>query len=197
MKEKIKGLLSLFISFARIGALTFGGGLAMLPMLKNEIVEKKGWTTEEELLDYYAIGQCTPGIIAVNTATFIGDKQHGALGGIVATLGMVSPSLLIITLIATVLNGILDVPVVAHGLRGISAVVCALMMNTVISLAKKSLTRIAAVIIYVAVIALSLAFDISSVLIVISAGVIGVILGAVDEKKQKKAEDANGKKGDN
>ena len=194
MKEKIKGLLSLFISFARIGALTFGGGLAMLPMLKNEIVEKKGWTSEEELLDYYAIGQCTPGIIAVNTATFIGNKQQGTLGGIVATLGMVSPSLIIITLIATVLSGILDVPVVAHGLRGISAVVCALMMNTVISLAKKSLTRIAAVVIYIAVILISLTLKISSVLIVISAGVIGIILGAIDEKKQKKAEN---KKGDN
>ena len=90
--------LDLFLTFARIGGLTFGGGYAMLPMLQREVVEKRGWATEDELTDYYAIGQCTPGIIAVNTATFIGNKNKGILGGIVATLGVVFPSIVIITL---------------------------------------------------------------------------------------------------
>ncbi|MBQ7193984.1 MAG: chromate transporter, partial [Synergistaceae bacterium] len=86
----------LFITFCRIGVVTFGGGYAMLPILQREIVENKKWGTDEELADYYAIGQCTPGIIAVNVATFIGRKIAGIPGGIVATLGVVFPSLLII-----------------------------------------------------------------------------------------------------
>ena len=90
-------LLRLFLAFAKIGGFTFGGGLAMLPMMQREIVEKRGWATENELIDYYAIGQCTPGIIAVNTATFIGFKRKGLPGGIFATLGVVAPSVLIIT----------------------------------------------------------------------------------------------------
>ena len=96
--------LDLFTSFAKIGGLTFGGGMAMLPMLQREVVEKHGWATEEELLDYFAIGQCTPGIIAVNTATFIGRKQKGIAGGIIATVGVVFPSLVIITLLAAFLS---------------------------------------------------------------------------------------------
>ena len=92
-------LLDLFLTFARIGGLTFGGGYAMLPILQREVVEKKKWTTEEELMDYYAIGQCTPGVIAVNTATFVGQGLAGPIGGIVATLGVVFPSLIIITVI--------------------------------------------------------------------------------------------------
>ena len=90
----------LFWTFSKIGVCTFGGGYAMLPILQREVVEKKGWATEEELTDYFAIGQCTPGIIAVNTATFVGHKYRGVSGGVVATLGLVFPSLIIITLIA-------------------------------------------------------------------------------------------------
>ena len=96
----MKGLLELFLTFAKVGVMTFGGGMAMLPILQREVVENKGWATDEELTDYFAIGQCTPGIIAVNTATFIGQKQKGVWGGIVATLGVVFPSLIIITVLA-------------------------------------------------------------------------------------------------
>ena len=83
----MKELWTLFWTFAKMGVMTFGGGMAMLPILQREVVENKHWATEEELTDYYAIGQCTPGIIAVNTATFIGQKYKGIAGGIVATLG--------------------------------------------------------------------------------------------------------------
>ena len=93
-------IFNLFIAFAKVGVLTFGGGYAMLPILQREIVEKNNWASDEELMDYYAIGQCTPGVIAVNTETFIGQKNKGILGGIMATLGVVTPSLIIITAIA-------------------------------------------------------------------------------------------------
>ena len=83
----VKELWELFLTFAKVGVMTFGGGMAMLPILQREVVENKGWATDEELTDYFAIGQCTPGIIAVNTATFIGQKRKGVWGGIVATLG--------------------------------------------------------------------------------------------------------------
>ena len=89
-------LWELFYTFARVGIITFGGGYAMLPILHREIVEKKGWATEEEMADYYAIGQCTPGIIAVNVATFIGRREAGIIGGITATLGQAFPCLVII-----------------------------------------------------------------------------------------------------
>ena len=94
----------LFLTFAKVGVCTFGGGYAMLPILQREVVEKKNWATEEELTDYFAIGQCTPGVIAVNTATFIGQKYRGNLGGTIATLGVVFPSLVIITIIAAFLG---------------------------------------------------------------------------------------------
>ena len=94
----MKKLLDLFLTFARVGGLTFGGGYAMLPILQREVVDKKKWATEEELADYYAVGQCTPGIIAVNVATFIGNTEAGILGGIFATLGVVFPSVVIISL---------------------------------------------------------------------------------------------------
>ncbi len=102
----------LFLTFAKIGVCTFGGGYAMLPILQRELVEKRGWATEEELSDYFAIGQCTPGIIAVNTATFVGHSRKGAAGGVVATLGLVFPCLVIIMLIAAFLQNFAEQPVV-------------------------------------------------------------------------------------
>ena len=84
-EEKKTSLWSLFITFAKVGVMTFGGGYAMLPILEREVVTNRGWATSEEMLDYYAIGQCTPGIIAVNVATFTGIKERGFLGGVIAT----------------------------------------------------------------------------------------------------------------
>ena len=138
----MKILLELFLAFARIGALTFGGGLAMLPMLKYELCEKRDWVTEDEIMDYYAIGQCTPGIIAVNTATFVGYKKKGVTGGIIATIGMVTPSIIIILLVATVLNVFMGNEILSHALSGIRAAACALIASTVVTLAKKGITDI-------------------------------------------------------
>lgn len=147
--------LDLFLTFAKVGVCTFGGGYAMLPILQREVVEKKGWATDEELTDYFAVGQCTPGIIAVNTATFIGYKYRGVPGGVLATLGVVFPSLIIITAIAAFLSNFADIPVVRHALAGINAAVVALIASSVVKLGKSTLKNGAAAAIFLCVLALA------------------------------------------
>ena len=172
----MKELLQLYAAFFRIGGLTFGGGLTMLPMLKYELVEKKGWVTEDELLDYYAVGQCTPGIIAVNTATFVGYKRKGVIGGIFATLGMISPSLIIISILALFLEQFISNVWVAHAVNGIKIVVCALMLNTIVTMAKKSVVNALCAGFAIAAFLLALLTPVPTVLIVVIAGVLGIIL---------------------
>ncbi len=147
----------LFLTFAKVGVCTFGGGYAMLPILQREVVEKKGWATDEELTDYFAVGQCTPGIIAVNTATFIGYKYKGIPGGVLATLGLVFPSLIIITAIAAFLSNFADIPAVRHALAGINAAVVALIAASVLKLGKSTLKNGAAITIFLCVLALAAA----------------------------------------
>ena len=134
----MKKLWELVTTFFKIGILTFGGGYAMLPMLQREVVEKHKWATEEELLNYFAVGQCTPGVIAVNTATFVGYYQKGVLGGIVATVGVVLPSLIIITVIAMVLSNFAHIEVVQHAFGGIRIAVGAMIASSVINLIRKN-----------------------------------------------------------
>lgn len=181
----VKKLLSLFLAFAKIGVLTFGGGLTMLPLLTREIVTKRKWATEEQLLDYYAVGQCTPGIIAVNTATFIGYSQAGVMGGIFATVGMVTPSIIIIIAVAAVLQQFMEYQIVASALMGIRAVVCALLMHTVITLAKKSLVDIITAMIFIIGIVLSFVFDVTPILTVVIGAVIGILINKFREVRSK------------
>ncbi|MBQ7295167.1 MAG: chromate transporter [Clostridia bacterium] len=181
----MKTLLQLFLIFARIGGFTFGGGYAMLPMLQKELVDNKKWTTNEELIDYYAIGQCTPGIIAVNVATFVGFKTKGVLGGIFATLGMITPSLIIVGSIAAFISGFQDYQVVQWAFSGIRAAVVALILNAMWKIAKKSLVDIFAVIIFLIVAALSFLTDISPVIFVLAAGVCGLIINLSGLRKAK------------
>ena len=166
----------LFSSFARIGAMTFGGGYAMLPLLEREVVEKHGWATEEELMDYYAVSQCTPGVIAVNVATFIGFKIAGNLGGIVATLGVVTPSLLIIMLIASILTNFADVPAVKSAFAGIRVCVCVLIFNAVMKLWKKAVVDKGSLVLFLAVFLLSVFFKISPVWFVVLCAAAGIVL---------------------
>ncbi len=168
--------LDLFLTFARIGAVTFGGGYAMLPILQRDIVEKKHWATEEELMDYYAIGQCTPGIIAVNTATFIGKKNAGIPGGVIATLGVVFPSVIIITVIAALIENFSHILWVQNAFAGIRVCVCVLILNTVIKLSKKALIDLPTVIIFAVVFLGSVFLSLSPILYVVLAAAAGIIL---------------------
>lgn len=181
----MKTLLQLFLIFARIGGFTFGGGYAMLPMLQKELVENKKWTTNEELIDYYAIGQCTPGVIAVNVATFVGFKIKGVAGAVAATLGMVTPSLIIVGTIAAFISGFQDYEAVQWAFSGIRAAVVALILSSMWKIAKKSLCDIFAVIIFLVVAALSFFTDLSPVIFVLSAGACGLVLNLTGLRKAK------------
>ena len=167
--------LDLFLTFAKVGVCTFGGGYAMLPILQREVVDKKHWATEEELADYYAIGQCTPGIIAVNTATFVGYKYRSWLGGVVATVGVVFPSLIIITIIAACLNNFADIPVVQHALTGVNACVVALIASSVVKLSKTTIKDALTLVIFLVVLALAFFVGLSPVLLIVCAGLVGYV----------------------
>lgn len=173
----MKILFELYITFFKIGAFTFGGGYAMLPLLQRELVDKRKRITEEEILDYYAIGQTTPGIIAVNTSTFCGRKRKGNLGGLVASLGFISPSVVIITLIANFLNTFSHITLIQNAFSGIRIAVSALVLNTVINMVKKTAnSKIKILIFLLTLIAIGI-FSISPIIIVIACGIFGIIFG--------------------
>ena len=172
----MKKYIDLFLAFAKIGVMTFGGGYAMLPMLERELIDNRGWTTNEELMDYFAVAQCTPGVIAVNTATFIGYKLYGNLGGIVATLGVVFPSLVIITTIAGVLTNFADIPAVKHAFAGIRVCVVVLIVNAVVKLWKGAIKDKAALVLFVVIFLLSVFLDVSPVVYVIACAAAGIFL---------------------
>ena len=172
----MKTLWELFLAFARVGVMTFGGGYAMIPILEREIVDRHGWATEEELMDYYAVGQCTPGVIAVNTATFIGYKLAGTVGGVVASLGIVFPSVIIITLIAGILTSFSEVPAVKSAFAGIRVCVCVLIFNAVLKLWKSAVKDRPALVIFILVLGLSMFFNISPVVFVLFCGAAGIAL---------------------
>ena len=179
----MKDLISLFWAFCKIGGLTFGGGYAMLPMLQKEVVENHKWATEEELLDYYAVGQATPGIIAVNTATFVGYKEKGVLGAAFATFGVVFPSLVIIMVIAGFIDNFSDLEVVQYAFSGIRIAVGVLILNALIKLMKGSVKNILGVILFVATFIASSFLNISVVYIIIAAALIGIISDYVERKR--------------
>ena len=168
-------LFKLFYTFAKIGLFTFGGGYAMLPMLQRELVENVGWATEEELMDYYAIGQCTPGLIAANTSALIGYKLRGIAGGIAATLGVVFPSFVIIVIIAGILSSFSDIPAVQSAFAGVRVCVCVLIFNSVLKLWKCAVKDKAALGLFLAVFLLSVFLDVSPVLYVLVCAVAGVV----------------------
>ena len=179
----MKLLIDMFLTFAKVGVMTFGGGYAMLPILQREVVENKGWATEEELMDYYAIGQCTPGVIAVNTATFIGQKNNGLTGAIAATAGVVFPSLVIISLLAGVIEAFSHIVWVQNAFGGIRVCVCVLIANAVVKLYKKAVVDKITLIIFLIVTLGSTLLDLSPVIFVVCAAVAGIILKGMEGKK--------------
>ena len=188
----MKLLLSLFITFAKVGVMTFGGGYAMLPILQREVVENKGWATEEELADWFAIGQCTPGVIAVNAATFIGSKIKGFFGALFATLGVITPSIIIITVIAAFISNFAHLPVVIHAFAGIRVAVAALILSTCIKLFKSAIKCPEQLGIAIASFAAVTFLGASPIVIVIVCGVFGLFfidLSKLDKKREDKKND--------
>lgn len=192
----LKTLLELFTVLFKVGLFTFGGGIAMLPILETELVEKRGWATSEELLDWFAIGQSTPGIIAVNVATFTGHKRAGIIGACVATFGMVCPSLIIITIIALFIGNFADIVLVQKALTGINVAVAAILTSAVIKFAKKSVKSLFGFVLLVLSFILIFVFNVSTVFIIFGSALLGVVLAAFrgDFRKQspsdKTGEDA-------
>ena len=179
----MKLLITMFLTFAKVGVMTFGGGYAMLPILQREVVENKGWATEEELMDYFAIGQCTPGVIAVNTATFIGQKLKGFWGAVFATVGVVFPSLVIISLLAGVIEAFSHIIWVQHAFGGIRVCVCVLITNAVVKLFKKAVVDAPTMVIFLAVCLGSILLDVSPVIFVVIGAFAGIIIKALGGKK--------------
>ena len=178
--------LELIWSFFKIGIMTFGGGYAMLPIIQRELVEKKAWATEEEILNYYAIGQCTPGVIAVNTATFIGNKRKGALGGFLATFGIVLPSLIIISVIAAVLTNFAEIEAVQHALAGIRVAVVVLVGFSVKKLVTSGVKQGLGWTLFLLTFLVSALLGVSPVAVVIVAAAVGVVSGLVSERRAEK-----------
>ena len=181
----MKELLELFLTFAKIGVMTFGGGMAMLPILEREVVQNKHWATEEELVDYFAIGQCTPGIIAVNTATFGGQKRKGAMGGITATLGVVFPSLVIITILAGLITNFAHLAWVQNAFAGVQVCVCVLILNAVLKLLKKSVVDKRTAVIFVIVLLGNMLLSVSPVWFVLLSAMSGIVLKNLEGRAAK------------
>lgn len=179
----MKILWDLFWTFAKMGAITFGGGMAMLPILQREVVENRHWATEEELTDYYAIGQCTPGIIAVNTATFIGQKCAGVFGGILATLGVVFPSVVIISILAGLITNFSHLALVRNAFAGIQVCVCVLIFNAVLKLMKKSVVDRRTAAIFIAVLAGGVFLNLSPVWFVVASAFAGILLKNLEVRR--------------
>lgn len=179
----MKELFNLFKSFFLIGAFTFGGGYAMLPMLEKEVVTKHKWATMEEISNYFAVGQCTPGVIAVNTATFVGYKQKKNIGGIVATLGVVTPSVMIILVLSGILEYIFEYPIVKSAFAGISVAVCALLVQALWKLGKSGIKDVYTAIVALVSAVVSVFLKLSPIIMVLTVGVITIcfkfILGKV------------------
>ena len=172
-------LIKLYLTFARIGAFTFGGGYSMLPIFQRDLVEKNGWLTEAEMTDFFSISQCLPGIIAVNTSVFIGYKRAGPAGGAAAALGMATPSIAIILIIASLITRFSDIPAVQHAFAGIRVCVCVLIINTVAKLWKTAIVDKATLAIFVAVFAVSVFTDFPVAVLVIAAGAVGISIKAL------------------
>lgn len=171
----MKELLRIYFAFFKIGAFTFGGGYAMLPLLQKEVVERNNWASEEDLLDYYAIGQCIPGIIATNTATFIGHKRRGVPGAIAATLGMITPSYIIISIIAAFIQNFAELAVVQHAFAGIRIAVCVLILSAIIKMGKSSIKTVPCFIIFLLSLLVLLVFSPSPVLVIVISAILGLI----------------------
>ena len=171
----LNNAIFLFFEFFKVGLFTFGGGYAMLPILRREIVQKEKWLTEEEVMDFYAIGQSMPGIIAVNVGGFIGYQRRREAGAVAAALGVVSPCLIIITIIAAFLANFQDNVYVRHALSAVSVCVCALIVDSIIAMWKKGVKDIFGFVLFAVMLVAMTFTQASPVLLVIFSAVCGII----------------------
>ncbi len=187
----MKDLLELYWAYLKIGCVNFGGGYAMLPLLERELVTKRGWTTMDELRDYFAIGQCTPGVIALNVSTFIGQKRKGVAGAIAAMLGFLTGPIAIILVIAAFLQNFAELEVVQHAFAGIRVCVCVLILQAVLRLWKSSVVDVFTFVLYAVILTLSilstftglLPVKIPAAVLVILAGVAGLAASLLKNKR--------------
>jgi len=180
----MKKLWQLFFTFFKIGAFTFGGGYAMIPLIQNEAVERKGWVTDDDILEIIAIAESTPGPIAINSATFVGYRAAGVLGSVCATLGVVLPSFVIILLISFVLKQFSDILAVQYAFQGIRAGVLALLCKSLWTMYKKSPKGWAAYIVMAAAFILTAIFDINVIFVIIGCAVFGLVTSTYMKKKE-------------
>lgn len=186
----MKAYWELFFAFAKMGAVLFGGGYAMLPLLEKEIVEKRRWASHQDLLDYFAIGQSTPGIIAINVCTFLGYRRKGWPGAFVATFGFVFPALVLISIIAGVLTGIAHLPIVQHAFGGIRIVVTALIADALFKFSKGAIKDKCGIIISLLAFAASLFFKASPILIVLTAALAGMLVYRTGNQSEQPKEES-------
>ena len=190
MKSKFRQFLELYLAFVKIGTFTFGGGLAMMPIMQRELIEKRGWLTEEELIDYFAIGQSTPGIIAVNVATFVGYKRLGWFGGIIGTLGVVTPSWVIIMLLAGAISSVDKYPLAQKALRGINVAVAALLTSVIVKFSKKTIKNLWNAFFMLLAFVLIYFLKVQSVWIIIASLITGSLLTLYRQKKVRASAEA-------
>ncbi|MBQ3264751.1 MAG: chromate transporter [Ruminococcus sp.] len=186
MKHKLKLYLQLFLTFMKIGVVTFGGGYAMIPIIENEIAEKKGWITGDDLMEVVAISETTPGPIAICAAAFIGFRMGGVFGAFCATVGVVLPSFVIIYLISLFLRAFEQLQVIKYAFFGIRAGVLALLIKAVVSMFKKCPKNIVAYCIMAASFAAVAFFSANVIIVIISAAVIGLASALIAGKAGKK-----------
>jgi chromate transporter len=172
----LREYLGLLRAFLIVGATTFGGGYAIIPVLERELIKKRGWITMDEILDFYTIAQITPGIIAVNIATFTGCKLKGVLGGALATIGLVLPGVCLMMIVSAFVQRFAEYPIVQHALAGIRLAVCALILDTSIKLIKNFFKNYKSVIICIIAFTLSAVFSVSPVYVILGAGIAGFFL---------------------
>ena len=184
----MKDLLELYWTFVKIGCVSFGGGYAMLPLLERELVVNRQWTTMDDLRDYFSIGQCTPGIIALNVSTFIGEKKHGIPGAIAASVGFMTGPVILILIISAFLKNYAQLAVIQHAFAGIRVCVCVLIVQAVLRLWKSSVIDVFTLILYLIIFALNafsgiLPVKIPAACLVLAAGAVGIIASLMKARK--------------
>ena len=186
MKPSFKKIFQVFAAFFKIGAFTFGGGYAMIPLIQKEAVEKHGWVSDDDILEIIAIAESTPGPIAINSATFVGYRAAGVLGSVFATLGVVLPSFVIILALSAVLQQFQEVAAVQYAFNGIRAGVLALLIKSLWTMYKKSPKGWPAYVVMAGSFVLTAIFDINVLFVIIGCAVFGLVTSMILERREKK-----------